>query len=647
MKSFKKSLLAGLLVSACNPVNVLAVDEHTLDTVVVSATRSEQSNISTPSSITIIRRDEIEASGATHIVDIIRGRGGVQVRDFFGDGTRAAIGMRGFTSDTASSNTLVLIDGRRLNNPDLSSPDLNSISIDNIERIEIVQGSAGTLYGDQAVAGVINIITRDIKDFSANVRVDVASYNTTRLFASASNRAKNGIGFRLSVENKNSDGYRENNELDYENITGKIDYKHSKGVVFLEHQEIYEDLNTPGALSLALVNADRRQSNGLNQFNHTDTNITRLGIRHSLSQNWDLEAELTTRKSKANADFGGGDVSTSDLELNEFTPRFIGFVPTPNGEAQFTLGADIIESKYDIASVFFGFPSSTSNKQSVRNIYGQIVIPLSNRISITTGARYSDIENDLVDSFSFPTGVDLNDNLTAAEVGISYTPTTEVRLFARADENFRFAKVNEQTFTAAGIVGLETQEGISYEFGAEWKRNQHSAKAVIYRINLDNEIDYDPSVGFSGANSNLDPTKRNGLTLEGRYQATPKLALGAQYNYVDAKFSQGVFEGNRIPFVSENTVLLTANYDISSSWKIFGELQYVGDRIQAGDFANTNQELNGYTLANLAIHYKRKNLRLSGRIKNLFDKEYSDYATFNAYYPAPEHNISLSVQYAY
>lgn len=643
MKPFKKSLLASLIVSAISPVSAIAAPDQ-LDTVVVSATRSEQSNISTPSSITVIRRDEIEASGASHIIDVINGRGGAQVRDFYGDGTRATIGMRGFTGDTASSNTLILVDGRRLNNPDTSGPDLNSISLDNVERIEIVQGSAGTLYGDQAVAGVINIITRDIKDFSANISVDAGSYDTTRVHATVSNRAKNGFGFRFSVENKNSDGYRENNELDYENFLGKIDYKHANGLIFLEHQQVYEDLNTPGAINQAAIDADRRQSNGKNQFNDTDTNVTRIGMRHNLSQNWSFEAEITARDSDSNADFGGGDVSTSRLEVNEFTPRFIGFVPTPHGEVQFTLGADIIESEYDIASVFFGSASSTNNKQSVQNIYGQVVIPLSKEFAITTGARYSDVKNDLVNSSAFPAGVDINDSLTAAELGISYTLNPQVRLFARADQNFRFAKVNEQTFAPAGVIGLETQEGTSYELGAEWKKNRHSAKAIIYKIELDNEIDFD-AVLFK--NNNLDPTERNGLTLEGHYQATPKLTLGAQYNYTDAKFDEGNFDGNRIPFVAKNMALLTANYDLTSQWKLFAELQYISDRVQAGDFANSRDTLDGYTLANVAAHYKQKNLTISGRIQNLLGKEYSSYATFDSYYTAPERNAILSVNYAY
>jgi iron complex outermembrane receptor protein len=123
-----------------------------IPSVIVSAARTEQSTLTTPASITVITRKQIENSGARHVVDVLRAQGGVRISDLFGDGSRASVGMRGF-STTAGSNTLVLVDGRRLNNIDISSPDLNSVSLKDVERIEIVQGSGGVLFGDGEAVG--------------------------------------------------------------------------------------------------------------------------------------------------------------------------------------------------------------------------------------------------------------------------------------------------------------------------------------------------------------------------------------------------------------------------------------------------------------------------------------------------------------
>ena len=159
----KKIISFGLVIAAAGIALPVYSDTDKaaaeIPAVVVSAARTEQSTLTTPASITVITREQIEDSGSRHIVEVLRGQGGVQINDLYGDGSRATVGMRGF-AESAGSNTLVLVDGRRLNNPDLASPDLNSIALEDVERIELVQGSAGVLFGDQAVGGVINIITR-------------------------------------------------------------------------------------------------------------------------------------------------------------------------------------------------------------------------------------------------------------------------------------------------------------------------------------------------------------------------------------------------------------------------------------------------------------------------------------------------------
>ena len=149
--------------------------------VVVSAARTEQSTLTTPASITVITREQIEISGARHINELLRGQGGVQINDLYGDGSRSSVGMRGF-GETAASNTLVLVDGRRLNNPDIAAQDMNSIALEDVERIEIVQGSAGVLFGDQAVGGVINVITRKPGVPRYSLQLSAGSYNTVKLY---------------------------------------------------------------------------------------------------------------------------------------------------------------------------------------------------------------------------------------------------------------------------------------------------------------------------------------------------------------------------------------------------------------------------------------------------------------------------------
>ena len=254
------STAAATLGVALSAYSEAAQTATEIPSIVVSAARTEQSTLTTPASITVITRKQIEGSGATHIVEVLRGQGGVQVNDIYGDGSRVAVSMRGF-SESASSNTLVLIDGRRLNNPDLASPDLNSIALEDVERIELVQGSAGVLFGDQAVGGMINIITRKPGALRHTLKLAAGSYNTVKFHGMTSQALDNGVNYLVSLDARESDNYRQNNESSYLNGFTKLGYDYSSGSVFAELQYIDDDLNTPGTLFADEVEADHRQVN--------------------------------------------------------------------------------------------------------------------------------------------------------------------------------------------------------------------------------------------------------------------------------------------------------------------------------------------------------------------------------------------------
>jgi len=133
-------------------------EDHEPLVIVVTPSGIEQPVTDANTTITVIDQKTIEESNAGSVAELLRGQAGVHVSDIFGDGSQATIDLRGF-GPTAGSNTLVLIDGRKLNNSaDGASPDLSLIDIDDIAQIEILQGSSGVLYGNQAVGGVVNII---------------------------------------------------------------------------------------------------------------------------------------------------------------------------------------------------------------------------------------------------------------------------------------------------------------------------------------------------------------------------------------------------------------------------------------------------------------------------------------------------------
>ena len=158
----------------------------TLDPVVVTATRQEEPVSSVPADITIISAADISQSTATTVPDLLRTQPGIQVKDITGSQRNFQVDMRGF-GETAQSNTLVLVDGRRINQADLSGTDWTLIPLNRIERIEVIRGGRGSvLYGDNAAGGVINIITKKGDQTTVEAEIRAGSYKTFESSAAAS-----------------------------------------------------------------------------------------------------------------------------------------------------------------------------------------------------------------------------------------------------------------------------------------------------------------------------------------------------------------------------------------------------------------------------------------------------------------------------
>jgi len=637
-------------VEAAQSVNTITK----IPDVIVSASRTEQSTLSTPASITVIDRQQIEASGATHVTEVLRGQGGVQINDLYGDGSRASVGMRGF-NESAGSNTLVLIDGRRLNNPDIASPDLNSIALDDVERIEIVQGSAGVLFGDQAVGGVINIITRKPGALRHSLKLSAGSYNTVNFHGMTSQSLDSGVNYRVSLDLRESDNYREHNESSYLNGFGKLGYEHDSGSVFAELQYIDDQLNTPGTLFDDEVAADRRQvsANFANDFSDAKTRVARVGMVQSISENWSFEGELTSRDLEGvfrlSSVFGAETQdSTQDRTINEFTPRFIGFIPALNN-TMLTLGGDVVASDYRLNSRF----GEQSNDQSQRSLYAQAIVPATAALDVTLGLRYAEVNNVLSDGFSFDNET-IDDDVTVATFGLAFRSSDNLRMTFRADQNYRFAKVDEYTnaqpFPAPPeTVILKTQKGLSLEAGVEWMQGRDTVKFLVYQLTLDDEIAFDP-VNF--ININLDETERSGFITSGYWMVSKRTGLSASYTYTDAEVKQGAFAGKDVPFVAEHSALLGADYRLSERWQLYGEVVAISDRVFSGDFDNVLSRLSGYGLLNLKAEYSMKRFSVDARINNVLNKQYSDvgqlgtdpvtFASREAYFPSPEINFLLT-----
>jgi len=641
----KPSAKAALLL-ACAAVPAVA---QSLSPIVVTATRSEGPLAAVPLPVAVVTRDAIDDAEAPALSDLLRARAGIQSRDLFGDGSTAVLDLRGFGA-AAGSNTLLLLDGRPLNNAsDLADPDLNALGLADIERVEIIQGSAGVLYGNQAVGGLVNLVPRLPDGPEAQAVAAIGSWGSWALNGSLGTRLDDGIAFLGSAAWRESDGYRDHNKTERGGARVRADVPAGEGSAYVELQALRERQQTPGALFRDEVAANRRQSAAAyrDDYSDTDTTVVRAGLRQPLTTAWRLEADAAWRENDRefvqSLRTFPGTRSTQDRTVWTLAPRLLGTLPFAGRTAELTLGVDWEQTDYALRTAF----GPQDVDQVVWGVYGQAMVPLGDGLAATVGARRAGVRNALTD---YRGDTDVDDALTVGTAGLSWQASPDWQLFLRADQNFRFAKVDEQTNVVFGTpVGLRTQRGTSWEAGARHLAPQRRLEALLYQLDLEDEISFDSS-GY--ANVNLDATQRRGLIVSGEWSPARGLALGADYAYTGNEVTDGPFEGNRIPLVAEQSGRVWAGWAPTADAALRLEGVFVGRRTLAGDFDNAFRALPSYGIANLTGSLAHAGWRLALRVNNLFDRRYSevgavgfdeDYTLRDAYYPSPERTAWLTL----
>jgi len=637
-KSFALTPISAALLSIAFTSSAFAVDEK-VETVYVSATRSETLEVPVAAQIKVIDADQIRVSGASTIAEVLRTQAGIQIQDADGSGGRnVTVSMRGFSA-TAGNNTLILVDGRKLNNPSLAGPALNTVALSDIERIEIIQGSAGVLYGDQAVGGVINVITKRAKagEFKGSVSAQAGTGNLENYTANISQGFANGLNYSLSAQKRNADNYRDNNESGITNVLGNIGFDFEGGRVFIESQKINDDLRLAGSLSDAQAVIDPRQTNSPNGYSNQDTDLKRIGGDVTVVDGWKIIAEYADRDETGDYNFGYPSEKTThySMRVKNFSPRVVGNIKTANGDAILTVGYDGVKSDYESNNTYVPLTSY----QKVEGYYAQLVYPLLDKLTATLGTRYSS-----VDDVNHLTNKTNDKDLQASEFGLNYNLGNGWSIFSRYAESFRFANADENNAVPFGIEFLKAQTGDSVDFGTAWKGEQASVSYSIYSMRVDDEIMFD---AFNYTNINLPKSERKGFIFDGDTQLSEQIALRANYTYTDAELRSGLLKGKDVPFVAQNAGNVGIVFSFVQNLTVLFDANYVGSRYLVGDDENLMPKVDSVTLFNANVLWDFKSIELGARVKNITNEKYSDSRGLYGQYPQPERAYDAHITYRF
>ena len=263
------SALSAIFVSSAS---AQTDDIKTLAPVVVTASRFANDPSLIPIGATVITADEIRSAGIDNVNQAIRKIGGVYGRPSSYGTQDFDLDLRGFGTNS-SQNMVVLVDGIRLSENELSSALLSSIPIDTVERIEIIRGGSSVLYGDGATGGVIHIITKrgSLIGTHGSITAEAGQFNHREIRASV---IKGWEGFSLdaNVSKMQSDNYRANNAVKQENFSGGAQWASNEGRAGMRVDIARQDSRFPGSLTLAQFEANPRQASTPNDYASIDTN---------------------------------------------------------------------------------------------------------------------------------------------------------------------------------------------------------------------------------------------------------------------------------------------------------------------------------------------------------------------------------------
>ncbi|WP_372871304.1 TonB-dependent receptor [Shewanella sp.] len=621
-----------------------ATDEH-----LVVIGRKLDTPLNIAANVAVITADDIALVGATDLAGLLRGQSGIQVSD---SGTGPVFAMRGFGAGQAASNTLILVDGRRLNNIDIAAPSLSAVSVSQIERIEILSGSAGVLYGDQAVGGVINIITKRPEGQSGGASIGGGSFNS--LNASADFATDIGGGWHAFIGGHfdKSDNYRDHAKSETGSVLGRLEYRGDANQFFAETAYFDNDRLLAGSLNEAQLDDNPRQANEFNatDYQHEITKAVRSGYQHQLTDHWDLGADVDYSDTQVNYISWGGQGATG-RSLLALSPKAIGKYQTRAGELKLITGFDLSRGESEFESAYM----NRGNTQKLWAGFVQASVPLTEQLSYVVGGRYAEVTDDIRDGNTFPAGGDLDNDAHALEFGINYRPSAASRFYLRAEDNFRFAKVDEQAYTSQG--SLKPQTGRSYEAGWDYLGNAHGLRLSLYRLSLEDEIVFDPSADtptggfFPGSNVNADKSRRYGAMLDWDWQVTESLKFGLDYQYTDAEFTAGSNDGKALSWVAKHSGRAFAGLDVAEHWQLYLDASYTGSRFIEGDNANAANQLDAFWLANVALNFDIDGVNASLRVDNLFDEQYAASGYYSewgsGFYPGEGRRVSLTLSLRY
>lgn len=599
-----------------------------LETVVVTGTYAPRSSIT--SDVSILDDEEIAALNKTSVADLLKTLPGLLVEEQGGPGGLTAVSIRGGESNF----TLVLVDGVEVNDPTNSrggSYDFANLNPDMVERIEVVRGAQSSIYGSDALAGVINIITRRAgQGHSQRFHAEMGEDDYYTLAASALGSVGD-VSYAVEVTDRDDGQPVRNSKRDHDSANLRVGWRPSDA-----HQL---------KIAYRYLDGNREtwpEQSGGPQFASVDAQDKSDYTQQVFSLAWVYQVNSKWRSALQTSRF--------DAQENYTSPGIAPYTEVPPNAAD----TDFIRDKFQWVNTLALIEGvSVSAGADFRHEDGEsdgYLDFFGNRIAtdfeldrdtwgVFTGVSATPFDSVLLQGSVRYDEPDDFDSETSWQAGAAYSPVNALTLSANWGQAFKLPSFYALGHGLVGNPALKPEQGESWDASVAWQAaHTLSLEAGWFNNEFKDLVDFDDELF---RNVNRSRVQTSGAELQATWQPVADVSLRAQGTYTDIDVKN---EDTKLTGRPRWTASVVGNWQINGAWAAVFEYRYSGEQWAASRYTGeeVTQELDDYYRLDWVLHWQPApawELQLSA--DNVLDEDYETAVGF----PAPGRKFRFGVRF--
>jgi iron complex outermembrane receptor protein len=621
-----------------------------LERIVVTPSRVEKGLADIAASVSVVTEEDIKNSDAKTVPDALKNLEGIYAYDASGVGAGGTINMRGFYGGM-SSHQLILIDGVPQNRGKDKLVNWDTIPIDNVERIEVMRGPASSIYGDNAMSGVINIITKRPSDEPhAGASYSYGNY-VTQNYAAYLSDTIDRFGYYLGLSSRSSEGFRENSPYKNIQVYGKSSYSiaDTQDLKFSFDYSVKTQGAFPWSLSAAQISQNRRRSRPGTENDSTDADKFALDLAHhwELGASSNLQTVFYYRFEGMDSFYTSGPRQNTTREQKEAENTFglpirLKTVSRIFGlDNSFVVGIDMERDDFNYSENSAPYQQKreppTARYGVTRGMAGpylQDEIDILEFLKVICGVRYDWVKFDFDNKREPPDSSNKTMSKATPSCGFVLTYRKDCEIYGNFGQAFRTPTIGQMfTYGSSANINLLPEEATNYEMGVRHRFNDRlGVNASVYWMRIDNEIWYDNA---TRKYQNYGKTAHDGVETAVDFKLFDWATAFGNYTYVRAVNENGDFAGEFLTNVPINKGSAGINIYTDFGLKAYLVSTWVGRTyIDSGN----DDTLGFYNTLDGRISYKYRWCEIFVAAHNLLDREYnsSGYKSLRVNYFTPE-----------